>query len=61
MGIGGIGTTDVTTDRIMATTDRIMAMATTDRIMAMDIVGTTIVGGNPGNTAFNLTPSRLPH
>jgi hypothetical protein len=45
MGIGGIGTTDVTTDRIMA-------MATTDRIMAMDIVGTTIVGGNPGNTGF---------
>jgi hypothetical protein len=47
MGIGGIGTTDITTDRIMAmdTTDRIMAMGTTDRIMAMGTVDTTIVGG----------------
>jgi hypothetical protein len=58
MGIGGIGTTDITTDRIMAmgtvdtTIDRIMAMATTDRIMAMDTVGTTIVGG--GNPASRL-------
>ena len=51
MAIGGIGTTDITTDRIMAmgtvdtTIDRIMVMATTDRIMAMGTVDTTIVGG----------------
>jgi len=51
MGIGGIGTTDITTDRIMAmgtvdtTIVRIMVMATTDRIMAMGTVDTTIVGG----------------
>ena len=51
MGIGSIGTTDITTDRIMAmgtvdtTIDRIMVMATTDRIMAMGTVDTTIVGG----------------
>ena len=49
MGIGGIGTTDITTDRIMAmgtvdtTIVRIMVMATTDRIMGT--VDTTIVGG----------------
>jgi len=58
MGIGGIGTTDITTDRIMAmgtvdtTTDRIMAMATTDRIMAMDTVDTTIVGGGSRSLAM---------
>ena len=51
MDIGGIGTTAITTDRIMAmgtvdtTIDRIMVMATTDRIMAMGTVDTTIVGG----------------
>ena len=42
MGIGGIGTTDITTDRIMA-------MDTAGPIMAMGTVGTTIVGGNPAS------------
>jgi len=49
MGIGGIGTTDITTDRIMAmgTVD-----TTTDRIMAMGTVDTTIVGGGSRSLAM---------
>ena len=65
MGIGGIGTTDITTDRIMAmatadiTTDRIMVMDTADPIMAMGTVGTTIVGGNPASALAAPSGSKM--
>ena len=43
MGIGGIGTTDITTDRIMA----------------MGTVDTTIVGGNPASALAAPSGSKM--